>query len=141
LFRGIPAERFDEMPRLFLDFRDEFDVPLEVVNDGEVTALKCVFRLAQKVGTTLPDTITNTQKLELVQEKLEAGHEGAIQIWQSIGDYLGYAITHYADFHDLKHVLILGRCTLGRGGPIVITVSLPDSQTQMTQIHRRLTLI
>jgi len=39
LFRGIPAERFDEVRTIFLRLRDEFGVPLEVVNDGEVTAL------------------------------------------------------------------------------------------------------
>ena len=38
-FRGVPADRFDEIRRLFLRIRDEFGVPLEVVNDGDVTAL------------------------------------------------------------------------------------------------------
>ena len=39
LFRGIPTERFDEIRGMFLRIREEFDVPLEVVNDGDVTAL------------------------------------------------------------------------------------------------------
>lgn len=39
LFRGVPAERFDAVRNLFLRIRDEFGAPLEVVNDGEVTAL------------------------------------------------------------------------------------------------------
>jgi LmbE family N-acetylglucosaminyl deacetylase len=39
LFRGIPRERFDEVKNMFLQIRDEMGVPLEVVNDGEVTAL------------------------------------------------------------------------------------------------------
>jgi predicted NBD/HSP70 family sugar kinase len=51
---------------------------------------------------------------------LEAGHEGAVKIWQTIGCYLGYGIAHYADFYDLKHVLILGRCTSGVGGKYII---------------------
>ncbi|GAH40838.1 unnamed protein product, partial [marine sediment metagenome] len=56
------------------------------------------------------------QKLKGVQEKLESGHEGATQIWQSMGYYMGYAIAHYADFYELENVLILGRCTSGKGG-------------------------
>ncbi|NIA15781.1 MAG: ROK family protein, partial [Nitrospiraceae bacterium] len=32
----------------------------------------------------------------------------------------GYAIAHYADFYDLKHVLILGRCTSGSGGQMIL---------------------
>ena len=30
------------------------------------------------------------------------------------------AVAHYADFYDLKHVLILGRVTSGRGGPLIL---------------------
>ena len=39
LFRGVPKERFHEVHTLFLRIRDVFGVPLEIVNDGEVTAL------------------------------------------------------------------------------------------------------
>ena len=39
LFRGIPADRFGEIREMFLRFREEFGVPLEVANDGDVTAL------------------------------------------------------------------------------------------------------
>jgi len=39
LFRAVPAERFDEAKNIFLRIRDEWRVPLEVVNDGDVTAL------------------------------------------------------------------------------------------------------
>ena len=34
--------------------------------------------------------------------------------------YLGYAVAHYADFYEVKHMLILGRCTSGRGGPLIL---------------------
>ena len=39
LFRGVPKDRFHEVHDIFLRIRDEFGVPLEVVNDGDVTAL------------------------------------------------------------------------------------------------------
>lgn len=187
LYRGIPKEKFDLIHNLFLDIRAKMDVPLEIVNDGEVTALagsmsleddsvlgvamgsseaagyvttkgnitdwlnelafapvdynpnapvdewsgdkgvgalyfsqQCVFRLAPKVGIEIPQDVTDAKKLKYVQEKLKAGHFGAEQIWQSMGVYLGYTIAHYADFYDIKHVLILGRCTSGRGGPIML---------------------
>ena len=55
-----------------------------------------------------------------VQQKLEAGEEQATNIWRSMGYYMGYAIAHYADFYDLKHVLVLGRCTSGRGGDLIV---------------------
>jgi predicted NBD/HSP70 family sugar kinase len=109
---------------------------------------QCVFRLAPKAGIQIPSGITDAQKLKFVQERLEARHEGATKIWQSIGTYMGYAVAHYADFYDLKHVLILGRCTSGEGGKLIldganqvlmsefpdlaarINIQLPDEKTR-----------
>jgi predicted NBD/HSP70 family sugar kinase len=187
LFRGIPKERYGEIRTLFLRLRAELGVPLEVINDGDVTALagamsledtgilgialgsseaagyvdvdgnltgwlselafapvdynpaapadewsgdigvgsqyfsqQSVFRLAPRAGIDIPARLTDADKLKFVQEKLEAGHAGAAQIWQSMGYYLGYGLAHYAAFYPLKHVLILGRCTSGRGGQIIL---------------------
>jgi predicted NBD/HSP70 family sugar kinase len=187
LFRGIPKVRYGEIKNLFIRIQHELNVPLEVINDGDVTALagsmslednailgiamgsseatgyvdpsghimgwlnelsfapidynpsapadewsgdigcgsmyfsqQCVFHLATKAGIQIPTDITDAEKLKFVQEKLEAGLEGAQKIWQSMGIYLGYALPHYADFYDIKHVLILGRCTSGRGGDLIL---------------------
>jgi predicted NBD/HSP70 family sugar kinase len=81
---------------------------------------QCVFRLAPKAGIDIPSGITDADKLKFVQEKLERGHKGAEQIWQTMGIYLGYGLAHYANFYDIKHVLILGRCTSGRGGDLLL---------------------
>ncbi len=81
---------------------------------------QCVFRLAPKAGIELPTGCTDAEKLKFVQEKLAAGHAGARQIWETMGVYMGYAIAHYADFYAIRHVLILGRCTSGEGGDIIL---------------------
>ena len=81
---------------------------------------QCVFRLAPRAGIEIPQGLGLAEKLKLVQELLESGHEGARRIWETMGVYMGYGIAHYADFYDLKHVLILGRCTSGRGGEIIL---------------------
>ncbi len=187
LFRGIPKDRYHEVRKLFHRIAAEMRVPLEIVNDGDVTALagamsledvgvlgiamgsseaggyvdqygnitgwlnelafapvdyspqapldewsgdrgvgaqyfsqECVFRLAPKVGIALPPEAPKADQLLLAQEKLEAGDPGPIKIWQTIGCYLGYALAHYAEFYDLKHVLILGRCTSGHGGKLIV---------------------
>ena len=40
IFRGIPAEVFDKkVKNIFLNIQKEWNVPLKVINDGEVTAL------------------------------------------------------------------------------------------------------
>jgi predicted NBD/HSP70 family sugar kinase len=186
LFRSVPQERFSEVRDLFLRIHRELGVPLEIVNDGEVTALagsmalgengilgvamgsslasgyigldgnvttwlnelafapidynpngprdewsgdrgcgvqylsqQCVFRLAALAGIELAGD-TPAAMLAGVQEQLEAGHPGARKVWESIGVYLGYAIAHYASFYDVKHLLMLGRCTSGSGGWLIL---------------------
>jgi predicted NBD/HSP70 family sugar kinase len=82
---------------------------------------QCVFRLAPVAGIEIPPGLTAAERLRRVQEALEAGHAGARAIWESIGVYLGYGLAHYADFYaDLRHALILGRVTSGRGGEIIL---------------------
>jgi len=187
LFRAVPPDRYAEIRNLFLRIRQELGVPLEVINDGDVTALagsmsledngvlglamgsseatgyvdleghilgwlnelsfapvdynpgastdewsgdigcgstyfsqQCVFRLAPRAGIAIPADLTDADKLKFVQQKLEAGYPGALQIWQSMGVYLGYGLAHYANFYAMRHVLILGRCTSGRGGDLIL---------------------
>jgi predicted NBD/HSP70 family sugar kinase len=187
LFRKVPPDRYHEIRNLFIRIRDEMNVPLEVINDGDVTALagsmsledngilgialgssqaagyvgmdgqimnwlnelafapidinpnaplddwsrdtgcgasylsqKAVFRLAPRAGIRIPEETTDAEKLKFVQEKLETGHGGAHKIWETIGVYLGYALAYYASFYDIKHILILGRCTSGSGGAVIL---------------------
>lgn len=82
-----------------------------------------IFRLAPIVEINIPFGLTNAGKLEFIQEKLEAGEEGAKKIWETLGIYLGYTIAHYADFYEIKHVLLLGRCTSGLGGEIILEMA------------------
>jgi len=208
LFRGIPREQFGKVKNLFLRIRDEWQVPLEVINDGDVTALagamsledngvlgialgsseaagyvsldgnimgwlnelafapvdygpdapmdewsgdrgcgalyfsqQCVFRLAPRAGLQIPGDLTDADRLKFVQERLKAGHPGAVLIWQSMGYYMGYAIAHYADFYDLKHVLILGRCTSGSGGQLILDNAnqvLKSEFPELARVHIQL---
>jgi len=205
LFRGIPRERFGEVKNLFIRIREEMGVPLEIINDGDVTALagsmsledngilgiamgsseaagyvdinghimgwlnelafapidyspsapveewsgdigcgasyfsqQCVFRLAPKAGIEIPTGLTDADRLKFVQEKLEAGHEGAVKIWQSMGVYLGYGLAHYADFYDTRHVLILGRCTSGRGGELILEGAKNVLQIEFPELSERI---
>lgn len=81
---------------------------------------QAVFRLARVIGITIPGDLSPADRLRFVQEFLERGDERAVKIWQSIGVYLGYAIAHYAEFYEIDHLLILGRCTSGMGGELIM---------------------
>ena len=191
LYRGVAKKDFDEkIAGVFLRIRDELSVPLEVVNDGEVTALagsmsigenpvlgvalgssqaagyvdhsgnitgwlnELAFvpvdyregapvdewsgdggcgvqyfsqvganRVASGAGMEFPSGIGLPEKLVVLQQKMKTGDPLARKVYETIGSYLGYAVAHYADFYELKHILVLGRVTTGEGGEILVDVA------------------
>lgn len=207
LFRGISEDDYSRVKDIFLRIQNEVGVPLEVINDGDVTALagsmaikengilgmalgsslaagyvntdghimgwlnelafapvdynpnapidewsgdrgcgasyfsqQCVFRLAPAAGIMVPGDLSDAEKLIFIQEKLEAGDEGAIKIWETMGIYLGYGIAHYADFYDLQHVLILGRCSSGRGGNLLLEGVQRVWSAEFPELQRKIRL-
>lgn len=189
LFRGVPEEVFNERVKpIFFQLRKAWnDIPFDVVNDGEVTALagsmsindnavlgialgssqavgyvtpegnitswlnelafapvdyhphapldewsgdygcgvqyfsqQCVGRLIPKAGMEVDAKLPLPEKLVEVQKLMACGDERAAKIYQTIGVYLGYAVAHYAEFYDLRHLLILGRVTTGQGGEAIL---------------------
>ncbi|MCA1901624.1 MAG: ROK family protein [Candidatus Hydrogenedens sp.] len=99
---------------------------------------QCVFRLAPKAGIKVPDNITDAEKLKLIQDELEKGNPEVIKIWQTMGVYLGYTLAHYCDFYEIKHVLILGRCTSGKGGPIMLDECLNVLKIEFPDISEKI---
>ncbi|NLJ79595.1 MAG: ROK family protein [Firmicutes bacterium] len=79
-----------------------------------------VIKLAPIAGIQLDAGLTPAEKLSAVQKLVEAGHQGAEKIFASIGSYLGYTLAHYSDFYKIKHLLILGRVTSGKGGALIL---------------------
>lgn len=87
---------------------------------GEYFSQKAVIRLAPVAGIDLESDKTPAEKLKDVQALMARGDERAVKLYQTIGVYLGYAVGHYADLYDLRHVLVLGRVTSGPGGSIIL---------------------
>jgi predicted NBD/HSP70 family sugar kinase len=77
-------------------------------------------RVAISAGMQFPDKMGLPERLVELQKKMAAGDSLATKIYQTIGTYVGYGVAHYASFYELKHVLILGRVTTGRGGDIIL---------------------
>jgi predicted NBD/HSP70 family sugar kinase len=189
LFRGVPDPLFDSKVKpLFRDLAYEWAVPLEVINDGDVTALagsmtlgenavlglamgtseatgyvnaegnvttwlnelafapvdyaetapadewsgdrgcgvqyfsqQAVDRLLVPAGIELPSDLPLPEKLLEVQDLMAMNDPRARKVYETIGSYLGYGIAHYADYYNLRHLLILGRVTSGVGGGIILS--------------------
>ena len=189
LFLKVSKEDFEKRVKtMYIDIAKEFgNVPLEVANDGDVTALAgtmslndtgvlgiamgtseaagytdsqgnitgwlnefafapvdfckdamvdewsgdygcgvkyfsqdAVIKLAPAAGIALDENLSPAEKLKVVQGLMENNDPRAIAIYETIGVYFGYAIAYYSVFYDIKHVLIMGRVTSGKGGEIIL---------------------
>lgn len=202
LFRGVSDEDFEKhIRRIFFTLKERWNnIPFEVVNDGEVTALagamgmsdnavlgvamgtseaagyvdqeghilpwlnelafapvdyaedapvdewskdkgvgalyfsqQAVARLAPRAGFEMSD-LPFPKQLVKVQEAMKAGCEGARKIYETIGVHFGYTIAHYADFYNIRNLLILGRVTSGDGGQIIIDKAQEVLETEFPEL-------
>ncbi|MEG0763510.1 MAG: ROK family protein, partial [Oscillospiraceae bacterium] len=78
-----------------------------------------VIKLAPRAGIDLNGE-SPADKLKEVQELMEKDDERAIEVYSSIGVYLGHSLALYAMFYNIKHVLMLGRVMSGKGGDIIL---------------------
>ena len=101
---------------------------------------QAVFRLAGRAGIRLAEGLPPVEKLKAVQELLHGDDERARLIFESIGVYLGYGVAHYADYYDIAHVLILGRVTSGKAGPVILEKAREVLKADFPDLFRRLAL-
>lgn len=78
-----------------------------------------VIKLAPRAGIELKGE-SPADKLKEVQELMAKGDTRAVQVYESIGVYLGHSLALYARFYNIHHVLMLGRVMSGKGGDIIL---------------------
>ena len=207
LFRAVPGDLFArKIKPMFLNLRREWGVPLEVANDGDVTALagamslrekgvlgvamgssqaagfldgegwitgwlnelafapidyhpravadewsgdigcgvqyfsqQAVVRLAPAAGIELPAGHA-AEQLKFVQELHRQGDPRPPKIFATIGVYLGYALAHYAEMYDFRHLLVLGRVTSGAGGDLIVQKAREVLRADFPELAQQLSL-
>ena len=80
-----------------------------------------VARLAPLAGFEFEKDLPFAEQLVEVQDAMKKDDPRARKIFETIGNSFGYALSHYAEFYDLRNVLILGRVTSGEGGELIIS--------------------
>ena len=71
---------------------------------------------------------------------MKDGDERAAAIYDTIGAYFGYAIAYYAEFYDIKHVLIMGRVTSGKGGEILLERAQEVLDKEFPELAKKINL-
>ncbi len=99
-----------------------------------------VIKLAPAAGIVLDEDATPAEKLKAVQDLHAAGDARAAGIFDTIGVYLGYAIAWYATFYDIKHVLVLGRVTSGKGGECILEKAHEVLNKEFPDLVKKLTV-
>lgn len=79
-----------------------------------------VIKLAENGGFKFEEGLTPAEKLKVVQKMMKEHNPLAREIYEAIGIYLGYTLPYYAEFYNIKYLLLLGRVTSGEGGDIII---------------------
>lgn len=99
-----------------------------------------VIKLAPYANIELDENLSPAEKLKVVQNLMKEGDERAKAIYETIGAYFGYSLAYYAEFYDIKHVLIMGRVTSGEGGEILLSKAREVIATEFPELNSKITL-
>jgi predicted NBD/HSP70 family sugar kinase len=99
---------------------------------------QAVGRLLGPAGIDLPHEMPLPEKLAQVQALMARGDARARSIYQTIGVYFGYAIATYADFYDVRNLLVLGRVLSGEGGDLILQVAREVLRAEFPEIAERI---
>lgn len=99
-----------------------------------------VIKLAPFAGIELDESLSPAEKLKVVQGLMAENDPRAAAIYDTIGAYFGYAIAYYAEFYDIKHVLIMGRVTSGEGGAILLERAQEVLNVEFPELAKTITL-
>ena len=79
-----------------------------------------VIKLAPRAGIELDESLSPAEKLKVVQKLMAEDDPRAVQVYESIGVYLGHTLAYYYELYSCRHVLLLGRVMSGKGGDLIL---------------------
>jgi predicted NBD/HSP70 family sugar kinase len=139
--RGAITGWLNELAFVPVDYRDGAPVD-EWSGDGGVGAQyfsqQAVGRLLAPAGIDLPKDMPLPVKLEQVQRLAASGDARALRIYDTIGVYFGYNIATYADFYEIRNLLVLGRVMTGVGGDRILSVATDVLRAEFPDVAERI---
>ena len=100
-----------------------------------------VIKLAPRAGIELDETLSPAQKLKVVQGLMEQDDPRAQAVFRSIGVYLAYAVMQYAQFYDIRNMMVLGRVMSGKGGDTILAICNQVLSDEYPELAKRLTVM
>jgi len=131
----------NELAFVPVDYRD--DAPADEWSGDRGVGVQyfsqqAVGRLLAPAGIGLPKETPLPAKLEQVQTLMAAGDARARRIYETIGVYFGYAIATYAEFYEVRNLLVLGRVMSGAGGDLILSTANQVLREEFPEIAERI---
>ena len=99
-----------------------------------------VIKLAPEAGIALDPGATPAEKLKAVQALMAQGDPRPRKIYETLGVNFGYAIAYYAMFYDIRHVLVMGRVTSGKGGEVLLDKAREVLEVEFPELAAKISL-
>jgi predicted NBD/HSP70 family sugar kinase len=99
-----------------------------------------VNRLALRAGFAFPAALPLAERLIEVQNAMKSGDPRARAIYETIGTCFGYSIAHYAEFYDIRQLLVLGRVSSGSGGDLILATAAALLQDEFPDLAGKISL-
>ena len=124
---GTLTDYLNELAFAPVDYRTEGAPKDEWSGDFGVGASffsqQAVGRLAPAAGFSFAAGMPLPEQLKAVQKAMAENDPRAEKIYRAIGIALGYSMAHYAEFYELRNLLLLGRVSSGRGGDVILAAA------------------
>ena len=82
-----------------------------------------IIKLAPRAGIELEESLSPAEKLKVVQQLMAEDDPRAMQVYESMGVYLGHTLAYYYHLYSCRHVLLLGRVMSGKGGDVILSTA------------------
>lgn len=99
---------------------------------------QCVGRLMPLAGIESPPDMSLPERLKHVQALMLEDDPRARRIYETVGTYVGYGVAHFADFYEIRHVLVLGRVTSGPGGDHIVAGAREVLNVEFPELAERI---
>jgi len=135
---GTITDWLNELAFVPVDYREGGPVDEWSGDEGcgvQYFSQQAVARLAPAAGFDFDAGVPFPERLVAVQRAMAEGHDGARRLYETVGICFGYAVAGFAEFYELRNLLVLGRVTSGSGGDLVLERARDVLRTDFPELH------
>ncbi len=142
--QGHLTNQLNELAFVPVDFRRDAPVDEWSGDKGcgvQYLSQQAVARLAPEAGLEFPADQPLAERLVEVQRLMEKEDQRAHRIYATIGSYLGYSISWFSRWYDMRSLVVLGRVLSGPGGDLIVQQASEVMRDEFPELSDRVRII